>query len=45
MIELAALWIIGLATGIAIRIGRERKAYLRGVAVGRRQGRAQAYRR
>lgn len=38
------IWLVGLVTGIAIRIGRERQAELRGIAIGRRQGWSQAYR-
>jgi len=48
MIDIGSLiggWIIGLLTGLALRIGREKNAELRGIAIGRRQRRSQAYRR
>jgi len=38
-------WLLGLLTGLVIRIGREKQAELRGIAIGRRQGRSQAFRR
>jgi hypothetical protein len=45
MIDLILMWAVGVATGLAIRIGRERIARLEGIAIGRREGRSQAYRR
>lgn len=44
MIDILIGWLIGLATGLCICVGRERSAELRGIAIGRRQRRSQAFR-
>ena len=42
LIAVLGFWLLGFLSGLAIRIGREREAELRGIAIGRRRSRYSA---